>query len=118
MIHNGFLSRGAGEVGLAPAVLPLPVTPVAPRFRTLAVSAASGAALLNTGELPAFGAAVSMVAIAVGTNEEEATTLLSVAKDLTKREFRGRRDQNHRAPTPESLDIERTLLATWPHLML
>ena len=27
MIHNGFLSGGAGEVGLAPAVLSLPVPP-------------------------------------------------------------------------------------------
>jgi hypothetical protein len=97
MIHNGFLSRGAGEVGLAPAVLSLPVPPVVPRFRTLAVSAASGAALFNTGKFPAVWAAVSMVAITVGTNEEEAATLSSVAKDLTKREFRRRRDQNHRA---------------------
>ena len=53
LIHNGFLSRGAGEVGLAPAVLSLPVPPVISPFRTLAVSAASGAALLNTGKLPA-----------------------------------------------------------------
>src|SRR5262249_42077343 len=97
MIHNGFLSLGAGEVGLAPAVLSLPVPLIVPRFRTLAVSAASGAALFNTGKLPAVGTAVSMVAITVGTNEEEAATLSSVAKDLTKREFRGRRDQNHRA---------------------
>jgi hypothetical protein len=82
------------------------------------VSAAGGATLLNTGEFPAFSAAIPMVAITVGTDEEETATLLSVAKDLTKREFRGRRDQNHRAPAPESLDIERALMATWPHLML
>jgi hypothetical protein len=118
MIHNGFLSLGAGSLGLAPAVLSLPVPLIVPRFRTLAVSAASGAALFDTGKLSAFGAAIPMVAVTVGTNEEETATLLSVAKDLTKREFRGRRDQNHRAPAPESLDIERALMATWPHLML
>jgi hypothetical protein len=82
------LSLGAGEVGLAPAVCSLPVPPVVPPFRTLAVSAASSAALLNTGEFPAVGTAISMVAITMGTNEEEAATLSSVAKDLTKREFR------------------------------
>jgi hypothetical protein len=89
LIHNVFLSLGAGEVGLAPAVVSLPVPPVSLPFRTLAVSAASGAALLDTGKLPAVGAAISMIAITVGTNEEEAATLRSVAKDLTKREFRG-----------------------------
>jgi hypothetical protein len=88
MIHNGFLSLGAGEVGLASAVYFLPVAPVVPSFLTLAVSATSRAALFNNGKLPAFGAAISMVAITVGTNEEEAATLRSVAKDLTKREFR------------------------------
>jgi hypothetical protein len=88
MIHNGFLSLGAGEVSLAPAVLSLPVPPVISPFRTLAVSAASGAALLNTGKLPAVWAAITMIAITVGTNEEEAATLSSVAKDLTKRRFR------------------------------
>jgi hypothetical protein len=118
LIHNGFLSLCAGERSLAPAICPLSVPPVVTAFRTLAVSAAGGAALLNTGKLPAFGTAVSMVAITVGTNEEETATLSSVAKDLTKREFRGRRDQNHRAPEPESLDIERALMAAWPHLML
>jgi hypothetical protein len=70
----------------------LSVPPVVPAFRTLAVSAAGGATLLNTGEFPAFSAAIPMVAITVGTDEEETATLLSVAKDLTKREFRGRRD--------------------------
>src|SRR5262249_7763283 len=80
MIHNVFLSRGAGEVGLAPAVVSLPVPPVVSPFRTLAVSAAGGATLLNTGEFPAVGTAISMVAIAVGTNEEESPTLRSVAK--------------------------------------
>jgi hypothetical protein len=89
LIHNVFFSRGAGEVGLASAVVSLPVPLIGPPLRTLAVSAASGAALLNTGKLPAIGAAISMVAITVGTNEEEAATLRSVAKDLTKREFRG-----------------------------
>jgi hypothetical protein len=116
MIHNVFLSCGAGEVGLASSVVSLPVPPVISPFRTLAVSAASGAALFNTGKLPAVWAAVSMVAITVGTNEEEATTLSSVAKDLTKREFRGRRDQDHRAPAPGSLDIGHALMAIWPHL--
>jgi hypothetical protein len=89
MIHNGFLSLGAGEVSLAPAVCSLSVPLIVPPFRTLAVSAASGAASLNTGKLPAFGAAISMVAITVGTNEEETVTLRSVAKDMTKRELRG-----------------------------
>jgi hypothetical protein len=82
------LSLGAGEVSLAPAVCSLSVAPVVPPFRTLAVSATGSAALLNTGKLAAVRAAVSMVAVTVGTNEEETATLSSVAKDLTKREFR------------------------------
>jgi hypothetical protein len=61
---------------------------IVPPFRTLAVSAAGGAALLNTGKLSAVWAAISMVVVTVGTNEEEAATLRSVAKDLTEREFR------------------------------
>lgn len=47
MIHNVFLSRGAGQFGLSSAVVSLPVPPVGLPFRTLAVSAASGAELLN-----------------------------------------------------------------------
>jgi hypothetical protein len=66
----------------------LSVPPVVPAFRALAVSAAGGAALLSTGKLAAVWAAISMVAVTVGTNEEEAATLSSVAKDLTKRKFR------------------------------
>jgi hypothetical protein len=69
------LSLGAGEVGLASAVLSLSVPLIGPPFGALPVSAASGAALLNTGKLPAVVAAISMVAITVGTNEEEAATL-------------------------------------------
>ena len=87
MIHNVFLRLGACEVGLASAVISLPVPRVGSPFRTLAVPATSGTALLKTGELAAFGAAISMVAITVGTNEEESATLRSVAKDLAKREL-------------------------------
>lgn len=74
LIHNVFFSCGAGEVSLASAVVSLPVPPVGPPFRALPVSASSGATLLNTGYLPAVGAAISMVAITVRTNEEEAAT--------------------------------------------
>jgi hypothetical protein len=75
LIHNVFFSCGAGEIGLASAVVSLPVPPIGPPFRALTVSEAGGATLLSTGKLPAVGAAITMVAITMGTNEEEAATL-------------------------------------------
>ncbi|MGH9766695.1 MAG: hypothetical protein ACREAB_04605, partial [Blastocatellia bacterium] len=87
LIHNGFLSRGAGEVGLAPAVLSLPVPPVTSRFRALAVSAASGAALLDTGKFPAVGTAISMVAITVGTWINYKTRVVYVRNILTHSDY-------------------------------
>jgi hypothetical protein len=79
------LSCGAGQVGLSSAIVSLPIPPVGLPFRALAVAAASGAELLIARKLLAVGAAISLAAITVGTNEEEAATLKSVAKDLAKR---------------------------------
>jgi hypothetical protein len=100
MIPHAFFGGGS-RPGFALAVLSLMGAVIEFPFQTPLVASAGRAQLCPAGLETAGGAAVSLAAITVRTDEEETTAIGSLAKPVTERLPRGIGEQYHQAQCSE-----------------